>query len=573
MSMEELRMAARECLRRDDARIPDSVLDNLVPGELEHLWDTISAHKDTDNATASENLLIAREFLRRRNSKELSEPDAAAANHIYAWASRHALPSAVYAESMEEPSEQKMSLMREDKLRSSLSISVIAALDSLFPVHKAADVEDIILALASFTSEADPWTTDDSRTASTAILEKFRTTTPSTPDASFWPVLENILKDRIRPLFTRTRNPAITAAGRKDMHPIPLPRFDTSILDPESKPWRSSDVYAVTVFSWIIAQYQATDIGRLESHFPLLVPPILALIDDETNPHKAEGCTLLTRLLRPIQQAKSDILQRTNLSSVFTDAIKPCLLSLPTITPEPDSIDLLSTAYPTLFLLLKTSYLPKDRQKYTTELTKVLRENLIPSFHHISTMTPSSGTQSTLSSFPHPKLSTLLLNKIHDSLFDLAVHTTKYLQEIIPLIYSTLSNPFGTAYPPLLVAGVAVTRAVILNAHPRIWRWRGEILGAVTACWLSVADEENAEQGKESEKEELTKLKMQLKGVVYLLKMALENTDEKIAEDEGVIEAKEGFAKELEELVGADEALKGLLFGEVDGKDGRYFGA
>ncbi|OJZ87769.1 hypothetical protein ASPFODRAFT_60129 [Aspergillus luchuensis CBS 106.47] len=544
--LSQFQSVARECLGRGDAHIPDSRLDNVVvPRELDHLWDTISAHEDKDNATVSEDLFLAREFLRLRNSNELSEPDVAAANHIYAWA---------------------------NKLRSLLAISVIAALDSLFPVYKATDVPNIILALASFTSEADPWTTAESHTASIAILERFRTS-PRTPEASFWAVLETILKDRIRPLFTRTRNPAITAAGRKDMHPIPLPRFDTSILDPESKPWRSSDIYATTVFAWVLRQYQALDINILESHFPLLVPPILALIDDETNPNKADGCTLLTHLLQPIQQAKSDILKRTNLSSVFIDAIKPCLLSLPTITPEPDSIRLLSTAYPTLFLLLKTSYLPKDKHTYTTELTKVLRENLIPSFHHISTLTPSSGTQSTLSSFPHPKLSTLLLNKIHDSLFDLAVHTTKYLQEIIPLIYSTLSNPFGTAYPPLLLAGVAVTRAVIMNAHPRIWRWRGEILGAVAACWLSVADEEAAERGKEYEKEDLIKLKMQLKGVVYLLRMVLENPDEQIAKDDEVIEAKEGFAKEVEELVGADEALRELLLGEVDGKDGMYFGA
>lgn len=300
MSVEDLRTAARECLRRGDARIPDSMLDKLVvPGELERLWDTVSAHEDTDNAAvryaaflilrekeinwslqASENLFLARECLRLRNSEELSESDTAAANHIYAWASQHALPSAVYAESIEEPSgeltphsphefkyvdplvEQRKALMHEDKLRSSLSISVIAALGSLFPMHKAADVPNIVLALASFTSEADPWTTDESRTASTAILERFRTTSPSTPDASFWVVLETILKDKIRPLFTRTRNPAITAAGRKDMHPIPLPRFDTSILDPESKPWRSSDVYATTVFSWIVTQYQVNYLSK-----------------------------------------------------------------------------------------------------------------------------------------------------------------------------------------------------------------------------------------------------------------------------------------------------------------------
>lgn len=52
MSMEEFQSVARECLGRGDAHIPDSRLDNVVvPRELDHLWDTISAHEDKDNAT------------------------------------------------------------------------------------------------------------------------------------------------------------------------------------------------------------------------------------------------------------------------------------------------------------------------------------------------------------------------------------------------------------------------------------------------------------------------------------------------------------------------------------------
>ncbi|PWY87066.1 ATP :tRNA-specific tRNA nucleotidyltransferase [Aspergillus sclerotioniger CBS 115572] len=563
-SMEELRTAARDAIHRGGARIPDSLLANItVPEELESLWDNISPQTNIVDSTTSENLFLVREFLRLRSPKELSDSDENAANQIYAWAKK------------------KESLVREDKLRSSLSISLISALDSLLPVYKAADVPDIILALASFTSEADPWTTEESRATSTELLERFNKATRSTPDASFWSILEVILKERIRPLFTKTRNPAITAAGRKDFHPIPLPRFDMSVLDPESKPWRAHDIYSVTVLSWIVVQYQPTDIKRLESHFPLVVPPILALIDDETMPYKTLGCTLLTHLLHPIQATQSTILQRTNLSSVFTDAIKPCLLSLPTITPEDDSIRILSAAYPALRLLLKTSYLAPStttttsKATYQTHLTQTLRENLIPSFHHISTLTPTDNQQSALASFPHPRLSTLLLTQIHDTIIDLSIHTTKYPQEIIPLISNTLSNPFGTAHPPLLLAGVAVTRAVILNAHPRIWRWRGEILSAVCRCWLGVMDEISERQKQNSkvgDEDVLGKLKLELQGVVYLLRLALENPDEKMRGDVGVMEAKEGFGSEVKDLVDAEDGLRELLLGVVDGRDGKFFG-
>ena len=52
----------------------------------------------------SENLFLAREYLRLRSTKELSDSDENAANHIYAWASQLALPSAIYAETLDEHS-------------------------------------------------------------------------------------------------------------------------------------------------------------------------------------------------------------------------------------------------------------------------------------------------------------------------------------------------------------------------------------------------------------------------------------------------------------------------------------
>ncbi|PWY87530.1 ATP :tRNA-specific tRNA nucleotidyltransferase [Aspergillus heteromorphus CBS 117.55] len=578
---EPLRSAAREALRRGDSHIPDSILDSTpVPRALDQLWDTISPHDHTQHQAACENLLIARECLRLCDLKELSESDQHAANNLYGWANR---------------------------LRSELSLSVIAALDSILPVHQAANVPDILLALASFTSEADPWTTAETGATSAAILDSFTTTARSAPNNSFWTMLESILKEKIRPLFTKTRNPAITAAGRKDFHPVPLPRFDVSILDPEAQPWQAHEVYATTVLSWIVSQYQTSDIAHLEAHFPLLIPPILALIDSSPTALKTQGCLLITHLLHPIRAARSPILRRTNLSSVFDDAIRPCLLSLPTITPEDESLTLLAAAYPALRLLHKTASLPQPQPTTTTTTTttttsnpknphaQTLRENLIPSFHHTSiTPTTRNDPSTNKPSFPYPRLSTLLLHQIHDELFDLGIQTTKYLQDIIPLVYSVLENPFGTAYPPLLLAGVAVARAVVLNAHPRVWVWRGEILGAVCGCWGVVGEEvdERIREKKKKKKEEeeegtvnggqseednndavdvLERVKRELKGVVYLLRMAVENP---VPGETQALQVKEGFQQEMEDLVAADEELRELLLGEVDGDDdSTFFGA
>ena len=304
---------------------------------------------------------------------------------------------------------------------------------------------------------------------------------------------------------------------------------------------------------------QPKDKIQFEAHFPLFVPTILAMIDDNNLPFKTEGCVLLTQLLQPIQESGSDILRRTNLTSVFEEAVTPCLLSLPTITPEDRSLELLGAAYPALLSTLKTAYKGKsrseqDKEAYTTGLAKILRSNLVSSFHHVSSSTPASG--STTASFPYPRLSTFLLERITIFINELGIHTTKYLQELIPILYTTLANPFGTAHPPLLRAATVATQAMIKNAHPRIWRWRGEILSGLSSCWLHIAADDNKASASQ-----LAKLKGELQQASKLLKHVLQNPVAIAADtpEPELLQVKENIQKELQELVDADSELKGLL--------------
>ncbi|KAK1147096.1 hypothetical protein N8T08_001835 [Aspergillus melleus] len=592
----ELRSAARDAFQRRNSAsfvLPESKLASIsIPDDLSPLQEYVSSQRDASSTEICENLLFALAFLKGWGSRSLSEQDKKIVNYVYEWASNAALPSPVFAETYEL--DEKQDLIVEDQLRSNIAISVIESLAGLLPICEAENTPDIIIALASFTSDLDPWTLPETYARASVLLTTQFTSLRLEANAKkdFWATIEDILKQKIRPLFAKTKNPAITASGRKNFHPVPLPRFDASVLDPETKPWKIQDVYATTVLSWIVAQYQATDRDYLEAHFPLLVPALLTLIDDDNLPFKTRGCLLTTDLLIPISGSKSDILRRTNLSSVFEDAIRPCLLSLPTITPEDDSISLLSAAYPALLSVLKTNAqnsfpVPPQiaTEAYIVSITKTLRENLIPSFHHISSTNSTSTTSSSFASFPHPRLSTLLLDHMHPVLLDLGIHASKYLQDIIPLVHSTLSNPFGPAYPPLLLSAVGLLRAVILTTHPRLWRWRGEILGVLCACWLHVVEEEvevaeraqkshppSSPNAKETDLAELVRLKKELKGVSYLLKFALQNPDRGSARDAGQMEAKENIEKELRKLVEADHVLEGLFDMDFDTTDAEYFG-
>lgn len=152
---------------------------------------------------------------------------------------------------------EKKDTLRYSRIRSNLAISVISSQINHFPIEGAANKADMVIALASFTSDHDPWSTTELAEKTNTILQKFASDTyTEAENSAFWTVIEQILKEKIKPLFAKTRNPAITATGRKNFHPVPLPRFDTSILDPESKPWKNQEVHTTTVFAWIVGQYR-----------------------------------------------------------------------------------------------------------------------------------------------------------------------------------------------------------------------------------------------------------------------------------------------------------------------------
>lgn len=105
----------------------------------------------------------------------------------------------------------------------------------------------------------------------------------------------------------------------------------------------------------------------------------------------------------------------------------------------------------------------------------------------------------------------------------------------------------------------------MLNAHPRVWRWRAEVLGGVCSCWVRVLEDGDGGRG-------FGGLMKEMQGVVYLVKVAVGNPGVG-NEEPGVVEAKESFEGEVRALVEADERLTELLLFKIDDSDGGYFGA
>ncbi len=354
-------------------------------------------------------------------------------------------------------------------------------------------------------------------------------------------LVRHFLKLTIRPLFAKTKPSTITAQGRKNTREVVLPPRMTMESEDEgvTKPWKSGKdgAAALDLLRWVVG---AVDERLVEEVWHLLVPPILTLLDDWETKYKQTGAELLNLLL---QTTPSSLLERTGLGDVFEEALMPCLAHLPSLTPEPDSIALLSTVYPTLLTLASTRYpalpppptgptlhAPKDDDTSSRHrvrlLDRILRKGIIQS-------------HSLLPTHQHPAIIALLLQQLVPLLNELGIQSVKHLQYLLPILTATLTDPHGEAAArvPVLRAGVKALRAVVLNAWPRIAEWRGEVLRGLALGWLRVEGLEGGEEVAGSRRE--------MREVVGLLRV--------------VVGEQVGFEGQCAVLIAADGRLGGLL--------------
>lgn len=118
----------------------------------------------------------------------------------------------------------------------------------------------------------------------------------------------------------------------------------------------------------------------MEANWPLVIPPLLALIDDAWTPNKVRGCELLTSFLHicpPI------LLQRTGLGELFESALMQYLLYLPTLVTEMESVQILGSVYPTLIALNHARYSDdRDRGLRMKSLDRIMREGILKGYAH-----------------------------------------------------------------------------------------------------------------------------------------------------------------------------------------------
>lgn len=323
-------------------------------------------------------------------------------------------------------------------------------------------------------------------------------------------LVHHFLKLTIRPLFIKAKPSSVTDTGRKNTATV-LPKKVTveSMDDGVNKPWKGGKEgqAALDLLRWCV---KALDERMVEEVWPLVVPPLLTLMDDWEAKYKTLGAELIGELLDITPAA---LLAKTGLGEVFEDALMPCLTYLPTITPEEESIQLLDAVYPTLLTLAKVRYpttppasnskslTPSDPSRQRVKfLDTILRKGITYGYAHCS------------SNYPRI-ISTLFRHQV-PLLNELGIESVKHLKYILPMISETLSHPLlaTDAQIETLISATQALQAVILNGWPRMVVHRGEVLKGLMFCWVKVRDVEG---------DEVEGLKREMREAVKMLKVAV----------------------------------------------------
>lgn len=338
-------------------------------------------------------------------------------------------------------------------------------------------------------------------------------------------LIRHFLTLTIRPLFLKTSNPGVTAQGRKVEGSKDLPKRKMGVQNMDAPVWKGAkEAYVFDVLRWVVGDLRREKVGEV---WPLVIPPLLTLVDDWEVKYKVLGAEFVGELLKVVDP---ELLKRTGLGEVFEEALMGCLGYLPPSSEAEEATRLLEVVYPALIALGRVKYpeggiktsTPQEIQRQRTKfLDKVLRDGIFYGISHCGN---------------HPKILILLFEQLAMFLDELGIEAVKHIQYILPLLTETLSHPLGKASMPMLQRAVEAMQALIRNCWPRMEKYRGEVLKGVTICWLAVEKDDDA-AAKE--------LRVALKNTVQLLRAAVKEEHD--------------LQSEYEVLVEADNRLKGLL--------------
>jgi hypothetical protein len=168
--------------------------------------------------------------------------------------------------------------------------------------------------------------------------------------------------------------------------------------------------------------------------------------------------------------------------------------------------------------------LRKDRTRF---LDNIIRNGILTSHAHC----PST-----------PPITSILLSALSTTISLLGLHTTKHLSSILTFLVPVITDPFAATSPEMLLLALGTLRELVLACWKRLrdGAWR-EVVRGLCVCWDVVTGEEG--DGDEGKKEELKRVKKEMRGVGRVLVRALEGGVDVEEELRPLMEVDAGYAE------------------------------
>ncbi|ELU41815.1 hypothetical protein AG1IA_04135 [Rhizoctonia solani AG-1 IA] len=255
-------------------------------------------------------------------------------------------------------------------------------------------------------------------------------------------VATRVLNDYIKPLFQASVHPGVHLdTGRMKHNAISV----QSMYD--EQPWKENDI---------------------EILWPLIIPPLLTLLDDYKSTYKIRGVEVTNALLK---KAPSSLLHRTGVDELLFKSLRGALQNL----TSDSSPELLCTAMP-CYLTLVDLVLPNDDLNRYAKLTELITDVIIPGWLYASSRVDVMvASVSALS---------LVVQALGSG-------SIRFLKAIIPQLTENLTpKEFSPVQKTreLQIASAKCMLLVMVNARPRIPYWRVRILDSILRCWVDIGE-------------------------------------------------------------------------------------
>ncbi|KAJ6627433.1 hypothetical protein B0H10DRAFT_1994498 [Mycena sp. CBHHK59/15] len=312
---------------------------------------------------------------------------------------------------------------------------------------------DIISTTSVFDGDG-PWITSDSRSLANDILHNF-----SDPPQS---LVVQILENNVKPLFRSNPHPSLNLeTGRKLARPAGGPMASQDFYD--SQTWKDYPGSSNIVL-WCLRNMPS---NAYEGLWHLVIPPIMALLDDYEARYKLLGINLTSVML---ERVPSTVLKRTGVDSLLRSSLNRSLAHL----GSPETPSLLRGAISTSLslILLVTTVGSADR---FDQLCGLLGDGIIGSIWPYS----SDRLDALLAS----------IEALPPVVEILGVGCARYLKVLIAqLVHPLAPTEYEKTSVALQTSSLRALAAVIDACSERMSHWKGTILNGVARCWVTNLD-------------------------------------------------------------------------------------